>query len=314
MHAIGKSNWTNPWLVSRKKQLVSFVYGELMLLRTKKNLLRGLPKSSSATACLASGATLPELFEAQVARNPDAVAVIFDTQSLAYGELNACANRLAHYLIALGVGPESLVGVCLERSVEMVVSLLAILKAGGAYVPLDPDYPAARLSQTLADAAPAVVLTTSVLHARLPPTSVTILLDSTHTLASLAQAPVHDPADAERICELLPLHPAYVIYTSGSTGTPKGAPNTHEGLVNRIVWMQAAYPLDATDRVLQKTPYSFDVSVWEFFWPLLYGAGVVVALPGKHRDPQYLVETIVRRARHHSPLRAADAPCVSGAG
>ena len=245
------------------------------------------------TARPVSGETIPALFEAQVACDPQTVALVFENQSLSYGELNAQANRLAHHLIELGVGPESLAGVCLERSVEMVVGLLAILKAGGAYVPLDPDYPEVRLAQMLADAAPAVVLTTSALHARLPQTSVVLTLDAPQELALLEQAPAHNPTDHERSCALQPLHPAYVIYTSGSTGTPKGVPNTHEGLVNRLLWVQAAHPLDATDRVLQKTPYSFDVSVWEFFWPLLCGAGLVVALPGRHRDPQYLVETIV---------------------
>ena len=122
---------------------------------------------------------------------------------------------------------------------------------------------------------------------------------------------MHDPTDHDRSSELLPLHPAYVIYTSGSTGTPKGAPNTHQGLVNRLLWMQATYQLDATDRVLQKTPYSFDVSVWEFFWPLLAGAGLVVALPGKHRDPRYLVDVILRERITTTPLRAANAPGVS---
>ncbi len=255
----------------------------------REKLLEGF----NATAWPVPETTLPDLFEAQVARNPEAVALIFGTQSLDYGELNARANRLAHHLIGLGVGPESLVAVCLERSVEMVVGLLAVLKAGGAYVPLDPDYPGARLTQMLADAAPAVVLTTSALLDRLPRTTSMITLDAPETLSLLAQAHGHDPTDRDRTCTLRPLHPAYVIYTSGSTGTPKGASNTHQGLVNRILWMQAAYGLNATDGVLQKTPYSFDVSVWEFFWPLLFGARLVVTPPGKHRDPRYLIDVIV---------------------
>ncbi|MDQ1740477.1 MAG: hypothetical protein QOE53_2129, partial [Pseudonocardiales bacterium] len=165
----------------------------------------------------------------------------------------------------------------------------------GAYLPLDPDYPAARLADMLSDARPVVVLTTGALVAHLPDTVPLLLLDAPEIQVRLDHAPQHNPTDAERTTPLRPDHPAYVIYTSGSTGTPKGAPNTHEGLVNRIVWMQVAYGLDATDRVLQKTPYSFDVSVWEFFWPLLAGAGLVVALPGRHRDPQYLVDVIVRQ-------------------
>ena len=241
-------------------------------------------------------ASLPDLFEMQVARNPEAVALIDETTTLCYGELNARANRLAHHLIGLGIGPESLVGVCLERSVEMVVGVLAILKAGGAYVPLDLDYPEARLTQLLADACPTLVLSTNALMDRLPRMTKILTLDTPQTHMLLDQAQPHNPTDRERSCTLRPLHPAYVIFTSGSTGTPKGAPNTHEGLVNQVLWMQAAYQLDATDRVLQKTPFSFDVSVWEFFWPLLFGAGIVVALPGKHKDPQYLVE-VIRRQR-----------------
>ena len=256
-------------------------------------ILRETLGACDATAWPVPETTLPDLFEAQVARDPDAVALIFGTQSLDYGELNARANRLAHHLIGLGVGPESLVGVCLERSVEMVVALLAILKAGGAYVPLDPDYPAARLTQMLADAAPAVVLTTSALQNRLPQTTFDHHARCAADAGLARTGPGHDPTDRDRTRPLRPLHPAYVIYTSGSTGTPKGAANTHQGLVNRILWMQAAYGLDATDGVLQKTPYSFDVSVWEFFWPLLFGARLVVAPPGRHRDPRYLIEVIV---------------------
>ncbi len=248
----------------------------------------------NATARPVPEMTAPELFEAQAARTPEAVALIVEGHELSYRELNKRANRLAHYLISRGVGPESLVGVCLERSIHMVVALLGILKAGGAYVPLDPEYPEARLAQMMADASPAIVLNASTLRDRLPRTTVPVMLDEPQTQRLLEQAPTHNPTDLERSCPLQPLHPAYVIYTSGSTGAPKGSPNTHQGLVNRILWMQSAYPLDATDRVLQKTPYSFDVSVWEFFWPLLFGAGLVVALPKKHKDAQYLVEVIVR--------------------
>ncbi len=138
------------------------------------------------------------------------------------------------------------------------------------------------------------------------------MLDAPPTLALLEQAPVHDPTDRDRTCPLWPLHPAYVIYTSGSTGTPKGAANTHMGLVNRVLWMQAAYGLDATDGVLQKTPYGFDVSVWEFFWPLLFGARLVVMPPAKHRDPAVSDRSHCGPAGYHPSLCAADAAGVSG--
>jgi amino acid adenylation domain-containing protein len=249
----------------------------------------------NATAHPVAEVTLPQLFEAQVARTPEAIAVVCGEESLRYGELKARANRLAHHLIAQGVGPESLVGIALERSIELVVALLAVLKAGGAYVPLDPDYPQARLAHMLLDAAPVLVLSAEELRARLPVDAKVLNLDGAALQAALAQGPAHDPSQAERACPLQSAHPAYVIYTSGSTGTPKGAPNTHQGLINRLLWMQDAYGLDPTDRVLQKTPYSFDVSVWEFFWPLLFGAKLVVTPPGKHRDPQYLVEAIVQQ-------------------
>ncbi|CAM3846172.1 non-ribosomal peptide synthetase [Kibdelosporangium persicum] len=212
--------------------------------------------------------TLPALFERQVERTPDAVAVRFDGESVSYAELNTRANRLAHHLIAAGVGPESIVGVRRERSAELVVALLAIVKAGGAYLPLDPDYPADRLDYMCADAGAEIVLTGA-------------------ELSSSEGLPTWNPA-----VEPDPDHPAYVIYTSGSTGRPKGVVVSHRAIVNRLHWMQDAYGLDETDRVLQKTPYSFDVSVWEFFWPLITGATVVVARPGGHRDPSHLAELI----------------------
>ncbi|MFL6245513.1 MAG: non-ribosomal peptide synthetase, partial [Thermoanaerobaculia bacterium] len=216
--------------------------------------------------------TIPELLHAQVLRTPDHIALVYGDESLTYTDLDARTNQLAHHLIRGGVGPESIVGVAMERSTELVIALLGIVKAGGAYLPLDPDYPDARLAQMLADAAPQFVITTQFLA---------------HNQAEIDQAPSHAPTVA-----LLPPHPAYVIYTSGSTGKPKGVPNTHQGLVNRILWMQDAYRLDAGDRVLQKTPYSFDVSVWEFFWPLVTGATLVVAPPGAHRDAAVLADLI----------------------
>ncbi|WP_243754546.1 non-ribosomal peptide synthetase/MFS transporter [Labedaea rhizosphaerae] len=225
--------------------------------------------------------TLPELVAAQVARTPDAPALTFRGQTLTYAELDRRANRLAHRLRELGVGANTLVGVCAERSVELVVGLLGVLKAGGAYVPLDPEYPADRLAFMVADAAAPVVLTQSGLRDTVPCGDATVVvLDDPETCAGqpdTAPAPVAGPDDI-----------AYVIYTSGSTGKPKGVPNGHLGIVNRLDWMQRAYRLDGTDSVLQKTPASFDVSVWEFFWPLITGARLVLAEPGGHKDAAYL--------------------------
>ena len=240
------------------------------------------------TARAVPSATLPELFAAQVARTPDAIAVIHEDERLTYAQLDARANQLAHHLRALGVGPDVLVGLCIERSLEMVVGLLAVLKAGGAYVPLDPEYPAERLQYMMNDAGLRVLLTHSSLAAALPiPAGLRrILLDQEDTAGEPDTAPSID---------LHPEHLAYMIYTSGSTGTPKGAANTHDGLHNRLGWMQDAYRLTNEDVVLQKTPFSFDVSVWEFFWPLVTGARLVLAAPGAHRDPALLVETIRRQ-------------------
>ncbi|MEU1503426.1 amino acid adenylation domain-containing protein [Kitasatospora sp. NPDC005748] len=227
--------------------------------------------------------TLPLLFEAQVARTPNATALRFEGAELSYRELDVRANQLAHHLRRLGVGPESVVGVCLHRGADLVVALLAVLKAGGAYLPLDPDYPADRLAFMLADSGALAVVTD-------PGLTPLVTGGAPHLVDITAELPGgwgHDPVFAAA-----PEHPAYLIYTSGSTGRPKGVLVEHRAIVNRLHWMQEAYGLDADDRVLQKTPYSFDVSVWEFFWPLITGATLVLARPGGHRDPAYLAELI----------------------
>jgi amino acid adenylation domain-containing protein len=226
-----------------------------------------------------------ELFEEQVLRTPAAVAVMFEGQSLTYDALNSRANRLARHLQDLGIGPDQLVAICVERSLEMVVGLLAVLKAGGAYVPLEPSYPTQRLQYMLADSAARIVLTQEHLRSKLPPSTARVIaLDSESAAIARNDADNLDP----RTLQLTSSHLAYVIYTSGSTGQPKGAMNEHRGVVNRLLWMQRQYQLDHDDRVLQKTPFSFDVSVWEFFWPLLSGARLVVARPLGHQDPAYL--------------------------
>jgi amino acid adenylation domain-containing protein len=234
-----------------------------------------------------------QMFEEQVARSPDAPALLFENESISYAELNRRSNQLAHYLASLGVKPDALVAVCAERSVEMVVALLAVVKAGGAYVPLDPSYPADRLAYMLEDSAPVVLLIQSHL------THLFAGVGYKGKMADLAAAdpvwcrqPDTDPLAAER--GLSPHNLVYVIYTSGSTGRPKGVMIEHRSLVNRLVWMQDAYGLTSGDSVLQKTPFSFDVSVWEFFWPLITGARLVMARPEGHKDPGYLIEAINR--------------------
>ncbi|MCW3152863.1 amino acid adenylation domain-containing protein [Achromobacter spanius] len=221
-------------------------------------------------------------FERQAGLWPDRVAVTCLDASLTYGELDRRANQLAHRLQRMGVRAEQRVGIAAERSLELVVALLAVLKAGAAYVPLDPDYPDDRLAYMLKDSGVSLLLTQSGLAARMG------MLSSTTTLLALDQMDVSsEPVTPPDV----PHHPenlAYVIYTSGSTGKPKGAANRHIALTNRLAWMQQAYGLTADDVVLQKTPFSFDVSVWEFFWPLMTGARLALAGPGDHRDPARL--------------------------
>jgi len=260
-------------------------------------------------------ACIHQLFEEQVERTPQKVALVFEGQSLSYEQLNERSNRLAHYLREAGVQPDSCVGICIERSVEMVVGLLGILKAGGAYVPLDPGYPPERLAYMLEDSAPRVLLVhgaTERLCRGLGSEAVLCNLDEDSQ--RWAECSARNPSAQG----LLPSHLAYVIYTSGSTGRPKGVMVEHAGIVNRLLWMQAQYGLQESDCVMQKTPFSFDVSVWEFFWPLLQGAKLVVAKPEGHQDPYYLSELIGREGittLHFVPpmleafLGAADLTC-----
>ncbi|MDQ0603851.1 amino acid adenylation domain-containing protein/non-ribosomal peptide synthase protein (TIGR01720 family) [Streptomyces canus] len=237
----------------------------------------------NCTAHPVPDATLTDLLAEQAARTPHAPALIAD-DTLDHAELHARANRLARLLISRGVGPERLVGVALERGPDLVVALLAVLKAGGAYLPLDHDYPAERLAYMVEDSRPTLVLAHAEADYGAP-----VLVPAEEEYAHLDAAEL---TDAERLQPLRPEHPAYVIYTSGSTGRPKGAAVAHAAIVNRLLWMQDTYRLGPDDRVLQKTPAGFDVSVWEFFWPLITGAGLVLARPGGHRDPGHLAELI----------------------
>ncbi|MFB7680819.1 amino acid adenylation domain-containing protein, partial [Streptomyces rochei] len=236
------------------------------------------------TAREVPAATLPELLAARAARTPEHEAVVYEGTSLTYAELDARAERLARALTARGAGPERFVAVAVPRSTELVVALLAVLRSGAAYVPVDPGYPADRIAHILRDAGAMLVLTTRDAEERLPQDGTPRLLldDPAAVPETAATAPGPD-------------HPAYVIYTSGSTGRPKGVVVSHRAIVNRLAWMQDTYGLEPSDRVLQKTPSGFDVSVWEFFWPLVQGATLVVARPEGHLDPAYLADT-VRRA------------------
>ncbi|MFI7368323.1 amino acid adenylation domain-containing protein [Streptomyces sp. NPDC050149] len=231
--------------------------------------------------------TLIGPIEAQAARTPDATALVYGDVSLTYAELNTRANRLARHLRTLGARPGAVVAVAVPRSVELIVSLLAVLKAGAAYLPLDPEYPAERVTYMLTDAAPVCVVTDRADRIADDATTARVVLDG----LDVSGYPWCDPSRP-----LTPAHPAYVIYTSGSTGRPKGVVVSHGAIDNRLRWMQDAYGLTTDDRVLQKTPSSFDVSVWEFFWPLREGAALVVAEPGAHKDPAHLARLIHEQA------------------
>ncbi|MGW2228796.1 amino acid adenylation domain-containing protein [Streptomyces formicae] len=234
-----------------------------------------------------AGATVPELFAARADETPDAVALVFRDTELTYRELEARAERLARHLTGLGAGPERVVGIALPRSTELIVTLLAVLKAGAAFLPLDPQLPVERLEFMLKDADPMCVVTRGDVAEGLPTAGCAVVVPD-EVGDGPGDALLGTAAPALAGGQL----PAYVLYTSGSTGRPKGVLVTREGLANRLAWMQERYGLTPGDRVLQKTPASFDVSVWEFFWPLVRGATLVVAEPDGHKDPDYLADAI----------------------
>ncbi|KOG07400.1 MULTISPECIES: non-ribosomal peptide synthetase [Streptomyces] len=259
----------------------------------------------NATARPVPGTTIAALFAARVAETPDASAVVFEDTTLTYAELDRRAEALARSLRARGAGPEEYVAVAVPRSAELMVALLGVLKSGAAYLPVDLDYPADRVAFMLADSGARTVVTTGEAAGRLPavpglshllvgPDALDRTVPGAPGKAGAAPgAPAEDgPVPDGAVRPAGPDHPAYLIYTSGSTGRPKGVAVTHRAVVNRLAWMQGQYGLTADDRVLQKTPSSFDVSVWEFFWALTEGATVVLARPDGHRDPSYLAHLV----------------------
>ena len=250
---------------------------------------RLLVECNDTAAEFPSDRCIHQIFEEQAGRTPEAVAVVFQDQQITYAELNGRANQLAHHLISLGVGPDVLVALCLERSRELVVGIIAILKAGGAYVPLDPTYPKERLGFMLQDSQAAVLLTQQALVEQLPSHAGQTLCVDRHLEMIDAQPVTNPPCSANSECL------AYVIYTSGSTGKPKGVMIEHRAVVNSMTWMQRQFDFGPSDSMLQKTPTSFDVSVWEFLAPLLVGGRLVVAPPETHRDA---VEIIAMLREH----------------
>ncbi|MFE3188838.1 amino acid adenylation domain-containing protein [Nocardia sp. NPDC059240] len=231
-------------------------------------------------------------FRRAVVAHPDAMAVHFEGVELTYREFDERVNRLARLLIDRGVGPESLVGLAVRRSLDLVIGMYAVLTAGGAYVPLDPDHPAERIAHILDTARPVCVLTTARDDFELPDAPGLALRIDELELSGYSDAPV---TDADRRAPLRSSNAAYVIFTSGSTGRPKGVAVSHAGVHNQISWMLAEYPMGPGDVYLQKTATTFDVSLWGYFMPLRTGAKLVVATHDGHRDPVYMAETIARQ-------------------
>ncbi|MFE5976169.1 amino acid adenylation domain-containing protein [Streptomyces sp. NPDC056460] len=304
-------------LANRFTALLRTVVAEPDRLVARTDLLSGRERAHltelNATAHPVPEATLTSLFADRAARTPHAPAVVFDDTTLSYAELDRRAQALARRLRERGAGPEQYVAVAVPRSAELMVALLGVLKAGAAYLPVDLDYPADRVAFMLADSGARLVVTAEESAGRLPAVPglhhvvVGAAPAAEETRAPEGQTPegqtledgtpaAHTPEGGAPGRAACPDHPAYLIYTSGSTGRPKGVAVTHRAIVNRLAWMQGAYGLTADDRVLQKTPSSFDVSVWEFFWALTEGATVVLARPDGHRDPEYLARLIAERA------------------
>ncbi len=229
----------------------------------------------NATAHPLPDTTLARLIEASMAAQPGAEALVFDGHAMSYGELDRRSAALAGALAARGIGPGDLVAVTLDRSFELMVALVGVLRAGAAYLPLDATHPADRIARIMAAAAPRVLLAAAAL-----PGGVATF------------APTDWPLEGSAPAGPAPGHAAYAIYTSGSTGEPKGAVIEHRAIVNRLEWMRVQYGIAARDRILQKTPATFDVSVWEFFLPLVAGATLVIAPPGAHRDPAAIARLI----------------------
>ncbi|MGN7158234.1 AMP-binding protein, partial [Dietzia cercidiphylli] len=234
-----------------------------------------------------SAATLAEMHAVAVGLHGDASALVFGERLLTYREFGSSVSRLARALIARGVGPEMTVAVAMRRSVEMVVAVHAVVVAGAAYVPVDPDHPADRIAHIVESAEPALILTTS--GGGVESAQVEVWAVDSVDLSGFDDGPV---SDRDRVRELRADHPAYVLFTSGSTGRPKGVVVPHAAITNQLAWMQHEYPLAAGDGGLFKTPATFDVSVWELFWPLQTGARLVIAEHNGHKDPAYLASLI----------------------
>ncbi|MEP6732347.1 MAG: amino acid adenylation domain-containing protein [bacterium] len=259
--------------------------------------------NATADATTSRATTLTELLAECASQNPEAIALELGDESMTYRELDARAAQLARVLAARGVRAGVLVGICMERSFEMMVGLIGIMKAGGAYVPLDPEYPAERLAFMVSDAQSPVLLTQQrIAETQLASLPLDLATDDEAIVAEVLcldrdwDRIVAESEVAQPVVPPMPDDLAYMIYTSGSTGRPKGAMNRHRGIVNFLLWMRREYALTRSDAVIQKTPISFDLSVPELFVPLMSGARLVLAEPGSHRDPAYLAKVMREHA------------------
>ncbi|MCY7858964.1 non-ribosomal peptide synthetase [Bacillus sonorensis] len=278
--------WADHWLqlLAQVAEKPDIKLGDIDLLpAAEKQIL--LVSFNDTKADYPKTKTLHQLFEEQAERTPDRTAVLIADRQLTYRELNARANRLARILRDKGVRPDHIVGLMLERSAEMMVGILGILKAGGAYLPIDPDYPEERIRYMLADSGARWLVRQPERGGHISFSGDAVILNEG---AELQQMEPNLPAAAG------PDDLAYVIYTSGSTGKPKGVMVEHHSVVNRLYWMQKQYPLHQDDVILQKTPFSFDVSVWELLWWGEAGAKVCFLPPGGEKDPEVLLQTIKR--------------------
>lgn len=252
---------------------------------TPEEDLRFINEWNNTDAFYESNLCVHQKFEKQAIKEPDAVAILTKDLSLTYKEFNEHANRMANYLISQNVKTEDKIGICMARSAEMMICIFGVLKAGAAYLPLDPENPTERLKSIVKDAKPRLIITTRDSKANIPEGIQLVLADDIikNPLSGISINPDVNVASRNL---------AYVIYTSGSTGIPKGAMIEHHSVLNRLGWMQKAYPLNKTDTLIQKTPTTFDVSVWELFWWSFNGARLVLLPKGGEKEPETIIQYI----------------------